>query len=131
AVPSAGAVPSALPEALLKPVAEPAADLALRFAETHGPFTAAELAARYATSPTLWQTALHRLVARGALREGSFRPTGSGHEFCSAIVLERARRLALAQARRAAAPVSEARYTTFLLDHQHVTRPLEGLDGVL
>ena len=40
-------LPPGLPEALLEPVRDPAGDLALRYARSHGPFTARELAARY------------------------------------------------------------------------------------
>ena len=40
-------LPPGLPEALLEPVRDPAGDLALRYARSHGPFTAREFAARY------------------------------------------------------------------------------------
>ena len=40
-------LPPGIPEALLEPVRDPAGDLALRYARSHGPFTAGELAARY------------------------------------------------------------------------------------
>ena len=40
-------LPAGIPEALLEPVRDPLGDLALRYARTHAPFTAADFAARY------------------------------------------------------------------------------------
>ena len=43
-------LPPGLPEALLAPLQDPLGDLARRYARTHAPFTAADLAARYGLS---------------------------------------------------------------------------------
>ncbi len=66
-------LPPGLPESLLEPVRDPAGDLALRYARSHGPFTARELAARYglgvsvATALVLQLTAC-RQVDRGRVQ---------------------------------------------------------------
>jgi len=44
-------LPPGVPESLLTPVRDPLGDLALRYARTHAPFTAAEFATRYGMSP--------------------------------------------------------------------------------
>ena len=44
-------LPPGLPEALLEPAPHAAHDLARRYARTHGPFTTAEVAARYGAGP--------------------------------------------------------------------------------
>ena len=67
-------LPPGLPEALLEPVRDPAGDLALRYARSHGPFTARELAARYGLGPAVADSLLARLGDTGRIIEGEFRP---------------------------------------------------------
>ena len=46
-------LPQGLPEALLEPVRDPSGDLVLRYARSHAPFTARELAARFGLGPAI------------------------------------------------------------------------------
>ena len=59
-------VPPGVPDALLAPAQDPAADLVLRFARSHGAFTAAEFAARYGLDVASTDTLLQRVAQRRA-----------------------------------------------------------------
>ena len=74
-------LPPGLPEALLEPVRDAAGDLAMRFARSHGPFTVAQLAARYGLGVAVAGTLLQRLTEAGRLIEGEFRPGGTEREW--------------------------------------------------
>jgi ATP-dependent Lhr-like helicase len=63
-----------IPLAFIEPVADPLVDLVSRYARTHGPFTAAEAAARLGLGVAVVATALKRLAADGRVVEGEFRP---------------------------------------------------------
>ncbi|MBA3620658.1 MAG: DEAD/DEAH box helicase, partial [Acidothermales bacterium] len=124
--------PVGVPEAFLEPVRDPLGDLVARHARTHGPFTAAEVAARLGLGPAIVVEALHRLAGAGRLVQGEFRPGGAGQEWCDAGVLRMLRRRSLAALRKEAEPVPAATLGTFAPAWQHVGgRALRGLDGVL
>ncbi|GAA2175023.1 ATP-dependent helicase [Arthrobacter parietis] len=130
-------LPMGVPLAFIEPVPDPLGDLVGRYARTHGPFTAAEAAARLGLGVAVVVTALQRLVADGRVVEGEFRPTASapGHEaasseWCDAEVLRRLRRRSLAALRHEVEPVDPAAYGRFLPAWQHVGSGLRGLDGV-
>ncbi|MUU70911.1 DEAD/DEAH box helicase [Pseudarthrobacter sp. GA104] len=67
-------LPMGVPLAFIEPVADPLGDLVSRYARTHGPFTAAEAAARLGLGVAVVSTALKRLAADGRVVEGEFRP---------------------------------------------------------
>ncbi|RAX46518.1 ATP-dependent helicase [Arthrobacter sp. AQ5-06] len=67
-------LPMGVPLAFIEPVADPLGDLVSRYARTHGPFTAAEAAARLGLGVAVVSTALNRLAADGRVVEGEFRP---------------------------------------------------------
>ncbi|MFP5368546.1 MAG: DNA glycosylase AlkZ-like family protein, partial [Actinomycetes bacterium] len=67
-------LPMGVPLAFIEPVADPLGDLVSRYARTHGPFTAAEAAARLGLGAAVVGTALKRLAADGRVVEGEFRP---------------------------------------------------------
>jgi ATP-dependent Lhr-like helicase len=67
-------LPMGVPLAFIEPVADPLSDLVSRYARTHGPFTAAEAAARLGLGVAVVGTALKRLAADGRVVEGEFRP---------------------------------------------------------
>ncbi len=69
-------LPMGVPLAFIEPVADPLGDLVSRYARTHGPFTAAEAAARLGLGVAVVSTALKRLAADGRVVEGEFRPHG-------------------------------------------------------
>src|SRR5205814_2295975 len=65
-------LPPGLPESLLEPVRDPAGDLTLRYARSHGPFTASELAARYGLGVNVATALVLQLTAAGKMIEGEF-----------------------------------------------------------
>jgi ATP-dependent Lhr-like helicase len=98
-------MPPGIPEALLEPVRDPAGDLALRYARSHGPFSSRELAARFGLGVAVAEALLLRLTEAGRLMEGEFRPGGSEREWVDADVLRSVRRRSLARLRQEVEPV--------------------------
>ncbi|MCQ4082927.1 ATP-dependent helicase [Streptomyces sp. RB6PN25] len=126
------ALPVGIPEAFTEPVKDPMGDLVARFARTHGPFTAADAAARLGLGPAVAEGTLQRLAADGRVVQGEFRPEGVGHEWCDAGVLRRLRRRSLAALRQELEPVPAPALASFLPRWQHVgTDSLRGIDGLL
>jgi ATP-dependent Lhr-like helicase len=70
------ALPEGIAEAFLEPVSDPLSRLLGRYARTHGPFTAAEPAARFGLGVAVVRDALSRLISAGRLVAGEFRPLG-------------------------------------------------------
>ncbi len=130
------ALPVGIPVAFLEPVADPLGDLVSRYARTHGPFATDAVAARFGLGAAVARHTLQRLESAGRLNSGYFLPANSGSasdekEWCDADVLRRLRMRSLAAIRGSVEPVSAEAYARFLPDWQHLTRPLEGVDGVL
>ena len=111
-------LPLGVPEVFTEPVADPLGDLVTRYARTHGPFTAATVAARYGLGPAVVTMVLRRLAAAGRVVEGEFLPAGQaaagGTEWCDAEVLRLLRRRCLARLRREAEPVPPEVLARFL-----------------
>ncbi|PBC77517.1 ATP-dependent Lhr-like helicase [Streptomyces sp. TLI_235] len=127
-------LPVGVPEAFTEPVKDPLGDLLGRYARTHGPFTAAEAAARFGLGTAVVTGTLHRLTAAGRLVQGEFRPV-EGHtatvEWCDAEVLRRLRRRSLAALRQEVEPVPPRALAAFLPQWQHLAgHRLRGLDGL-
>jgi ATP-dependent helicase Lhr and Lhr-like helicase len=116
------ALPVGVPEAFAEPVADPLGDLLLRYARTHGPFTAAAAAARFGLGIAVVGAVLDRMTGSGALVRGELRPvelrptelSGGGTEYCHAEVLRRLRRASLARLRAEVEPVEQAALGRFL-----------------
>ncbi len=124
-------LPRGLPESLLTATTEPLLGLCRRYARTHGPFTAPELAARFALPLATVELQLRKLCEDGRLLEGEFRPQGLSREFCELEVLQKIRRKSLAKLRREVEP-APARALGRLYTHwQGVRRPRRGLDALL
>ena len=113
-------LPVGVPEAFTELVPDPLGDLVSRFARTHGPFTAAQAAARFGLGVAVVHAALDRLGAAGRVLSGEFRPGGSGTEWCDAEVLRTLRRRSLAALRKEVEPVPTAALGAFLPAWQHV-----------
>lgn len=117
-------------------VADPVGDLVARYARRHGPFTAAEVAARYGLGVAVVQRPLTELVAARRVIEGRFVPDAEDAgvdgvpQFCEAEVLRRIRQRSLARLRQDVEPVSERAYAEFLAGWHHLNAPLRGIDGV-
>jgi len=124
-------LPPGLPASLLEPTRDAPLDLARRYARTHGPFTTAEFAARYALGRSMAEALLKTLAAGGRLLEGEFRPGGSGREWCDPDVLQTIRRRSLAKLRKEVEPVDPAVLARLVTAWQGVTRPRAGLDALL
>ncbi len=123
--------PAGLPDAFLQPIDDPLAELVSRYARTHGPFTADDLAARLGLGLGPIQHALKRLFGKERVLEGEFLPGGQGREWCDAEVLKRIKRLSLARLRKEVEPVEQAALARFLPEWQGILRPRQGLDALL
>jgi ATP-dependent Lhr-like helicase len=124
-------VPENLPAALLEPVRDPLGDLALRYARTHGPFPAADFAARYGLLPGVAEATLVRLTSENRLLEGEFRPGGTRREWTDQAVLRMVRRKSLAKLRHEVEPVDHPALGRFVTTWQALVRRRRGPDALL
>ncbi|WP_308493913.1 Lhr family ATP-dependent helicase [Microbacterium terrisoli] len=128
------ALPVGIPTAFLEPVADPLGDLVARYARTHGPFRAVSVADRLGIGVAVARHTLQRLEGQGRLASGFFLPVAAADadetEWCDAEVLRRLRMRSLAAIRGSVEPVPPQAFARFLPTWQHLTRPLEGIDGV-
>ena len=108
------APPGGVPEAFLEPVPDALRLLLGRFARTHGPFTTAEVAERFALEPSLVETVLGALERDGKLLRGELRPGGTEREWCDPDVLRRIRRATLAVLRKEVEPAEQSALGRFL-----------------
>jgi ATP-dependent helicase Lhr and Lhr-like helicase len=124
-------LPAGLPDALLAAAADAAGDLARRYARTHGPFTTSAFATHYGMPAATAAAILGRLLARGQLVEGEFKPHGTEREWCDPEVLQAIRRRSLAKLRRQVSPVEPAALGRLVTTWQGIVRPRRGLDALL
>ena len=122
------ALPPGVPDAFTEPVPDPLRDLVLRYARTHGPFSAAAVAARYGLGVAVVTGALHRVAAEGILSEGDFHPSG-GTQWCEAGVLRMLRRRCLAKLRKEVEPAPPSAYAAFLPAWQHADKAAAAAPG--
>ncbi len=120
------AMPPGIPDAHLDAGADPLGFLLARYARTHGPFTADELAAALGLPRAVAESGLSALVTSGRLARGEFRPVEAGgspthREFCDPQVLRRIRRRSIARLRHEVEPVPPEQYADFLSTWQHIT----------
>ncbi|GAA3633832.1 ATP-dependent helicase [Microbacterium awajiense] len=131
------ALPVGVPTAFLEPVADPLGDLIARHARTHGPFAVGAVSQRFGLGGAVARHTLHRLEAQGRVTSGFFLPEAARTddadetEWCDTEVLRRLRMRSLAAIRGSVEPVPQDAFARFLPAWQHVTRPLEGIDGVV
>jgi ATP-dependent Lhr-like helicase len=124
-------LPVGLPESLLQPVRHPIGDLVLRYARTHAPFPATDLAGRFGLVAAAAEEALGRLAADGRLVEGEFRPGGTKREWTDAGVLRMLRRRSLARLRHEVEPVEQSVLGRFATTWQGIVRRRHGADALL
>ncbi|HEY7185485.1 MAG TPA: DEAD/DEAH box helicase [Vicinamibacterales bacterium] len=124
-------MPLGLPEALLEPVRDPAGDLVLRYARSHGPFTARMFADRYGLGVAVAGTLLARITTEGRIIEGEFRPGGTEREWVDADVLRRLRSRSLARLRQEVEPVDAAALTRFTVSWHGIGSARRGHDALL
>jgi ATP-dependent Lhr-like helicase len=125
------ALPPGLPATFTEPVADPLGDILSRYARTHVPFTADEVAARFGLGRAVVSAGLERLAATGRVTSGAFRPGGHGTEYVDPGVLRAIRRRSVALLRNEAEPVAPVTLGVFLPEWQSVGGRLRGVDGVL
>ena len=124
------ALPVGLPAAATEPVEDPLADLCVRYARTHGPFLARDVARWLGVAEQPVASRLASLVAEGRLLRGEFRPGGADREFCDADVLRRIRRRCLAALRSEVEPVPPEALARFLPAWQGVGGRRRGVDAL-
>ncbi len=107
------------------------AELAARYARSHGPFEAEQFATRYGLGRSTAAAVLGPLVASGKLLSGSFTPGRTGEELCDPEVLRTIKRRSLARLRREVEPVPEAALGRFLGSWHELDRPRSGIDATL
>ena len=123
--------PLGVPDAFLETVADPLGDLVSRYARTHGPFTAENVAMRFGLGIAPVIATLERLTNEQRLAEGSFLRDGQGREWCDSQVLRRIKRLSLAKLRKQIEPVEQSALARFLPQWHGVSNRRRGLDGLL
>ncbi|WP_093183344.1 DEAD/DEAH box helicase [Sanguibacter gelidistatuariae] len=129
------AVPAWVPEVFTTPVPDAVGDLVRRFARTHGPFTARQLASALGigvavVEPVLRLRVTERVLVAGRLRPDVLRgPGGTGEDFCDADVLRTLRRRSLAALRADVEPVRQETLGAFLPRWQSVGA-LRGTEGL-
>ena len=121
---------TALPAALLQPVAEPLEDLVSRYARTHIPFTAQQAAEHFSRltpvgvgvlTPVLQHLQQQRRLSSGEFLPEVLRASGAvGVEWVDAQVLRTIRARSLAALREEIEPVSAQVYGVFLPSWQNV-----------
>jgi ATP-dependent Lhr-like helicase len=123
--------PAGVPHAYLEPVRDALGDLVTRYARTHGPFVAPEVAARLGIGVAPVETVLGRLAGLGRVIEGEFRPGSGGREWCEAGVLRALRQRSLAHLRREVEPVEPAVLGRLYLDWQGIGATRQGPNALL
>ena len=126
------ALPLGLPAAFTDPVARPLEDLVGRYARTHGPFLAADVAApvrrcRSSGSPARWP----RSRPTDRVVRGEFRPDGVEREWCDVDVLRQLRRRSLAALRREVEPVEQEALARFLPAWHGIPAHRRGLEALV
>ncbi len=127
-----GAMPAAgLPDAFLAAVDNPLESLCRRYARTHGPFLADDLAVRLGLRAAQIEPVLRALCAEGSLVQGEIRPGGARLDWCDAGVLRRLKRRTLARLRDAVAAVDAAVLGLFLPQWHELGCARQGLPRLL
>jgi ATP-dependent Lhr-like helicase len=125
-------LPVGVPDVFLEPVRDPLGDLVSRWARTHGPFVATQIAARFGLGVAVVDAQLARLSAGGRLVRGEFRPGGVDLEWCDAEVLRMIRRRSLAKLRQEVEPVPPVALARFLPQWQRLgAHSGRGVDALL
>jgi ATP-dependent Lhr-like helicase len=112
--------PPGLPAAFLERQPRALREVVSRYARTHGPFVARDVARRYATGEAPVLAALTELAKDGRVLEGEFRPGGHGREWCGKDVLATLRRRSLAALRKQVEPAEPSALARLLADWQGV-----------
>jgi ATP-dependent Lhr-like helicase len=124
-------LPLGLPMAFTDPVPRPLEELVGRYARTHGPFLAADVARRFAVTSERIDGAIAALAADDRVVKGEFRPEGVQREWCDVDVLRQLRRRSLAVLRREVEPVEPDALARFLPAWHGVPAERRGVDALV
>ncbi len=128
-------VPPGVSASFAESATKPIHDLVLRWARTHGPFTAQAVATRYGLGRAVAEQVCEDLVGPGTLVSGSFVDPVPGaaddRQYCSSQVLALIKRRTLALLRKEVEPVEQAAFARFLPGWQGVGSGGRGADAVL
>ncbi len=124
------ALPQGLPTAFTDPVDHPLRDLVERYARTHTPFTASDVAERYGIGPDPVRVVLGELEGAGRVVRGEFLPHGTQREWCDPDVVRLIRRRTLAALRKEVEPVDASRLVRFLPEWTGVGSRRRGYDAL-
>ncbi len=124
-------LPPGLAEVFLEQSEDPLLEILRRYARTHGPFTTADVSARYSLPNATAEKALRSLHGLGKLLEGEFRPGGTHQEWCDPEVMQQVRRKSLARLRREIEPVEQSTFARFSARWQGVTVRRRGMEALL
>jgi ATP-dependent Lhr-like helicase len=108
------APPPGVASAFLEPVEDPVEQLLGRWARTHGPFTAAEVADRFGLVTAQVRSLLEGVAGQERLLRGEFRPGAEGEEWIDPDVLRQIKRRTIAKLRGEVAPVDPEVLARFL-----------------
>jgi len=129
------AVPLGLPREFTEPVPRPLEGLVARYARTHGPFTTAEVAARFGLPLERAGGALAALDLEQRVARGEFRPLdaggAAGAEWCDVDVLRQLRRRSLATLRKEVEPVEPEAYARFIQSWHGIPSDRRGADAIV
>ncbi len=109
------AAPSGVPQVFLVRYEGALDALLMRYARSHGPFVAAEVAGALGLPEGVVEAALGALTREGKLERGAYRPGGTSAEWCEPEILRRIRRRMLAHLKNEVAAVDGPTYARFLL----------------
>ena len=125
------AIPLGLPMAFTEPVARPLEDLVGRYARTHGPFVAVDVARRFGAPVERVAGALAALEGEERVVIGEFCPEGVSREFCEVDVLRQLRRRSLAALRREVEPVEQEAFARFLPAWHNIPADRRGAEALV
>jgi ATP-dependent helicase Lhr and Lhr-like helicase len=123
--------PPGLPAAFLEYAPDPLGELVARYARTHGPFQAQDVATRFGLGVGPVVAALGALEAVGRVVQGEFRPGGAGREWCDTGVLRALRQRSLARLRQEVEPVDQAALGRLYASWQGIGSGRRGPDALL
>jgi ATP-dependent Lhr-like helicase len=125
------AMPPGLPGAEAEAGERPLERLLVRYARTHVPFTASDVASRWGLPQREIEGVLARLSGGGSLLAGEFRPGRSGREWCHPEVLRALRRRSMATLRREVEAVPAETLGRFLVAWHGVGEKAGGIERLL
>jgi ATP-dependent Lhr-like helicase len=124
-------LPLGLPQAFTDPVPHPLESLVARYARTHSPFVADEVARRLGIPLDRIAGALAALEGEERIVRGEFRPQGASREWCDVDVLRQLRRRSLAALRREIEPVEQEAYARFVQAWHGIPGERRGMEALV